>query len=68
MLLHFKASKVRLILAPIIDGLRVKDILSFAKKYCRIKDYLPEYKKNKMPNRTFLCNLGMYIIYANFSE
>jgi hypothetical protein len=36
----------------------VKGILKFARKSFDIDKYLPEYKKLKKPDRSWLCNVG----------
>ena len=41
-----------------VDGLRVKDILKFGREQIDLDKYLPEYKRNKLPDRAFLWNLG----------
>ena len=39
---------------------KIKDTLEFA----RIYRYLSEYKKNKLLDRTFLCNIGIYKFFG----
>ena len=45
-------------MVPMVDGLRVKDILKFGREQIDLDKYLSEYKRNKLPDRTFLWNLG----------
>ena len=37
-----------------VEGLRVKDIIIFARQHFNVDEYLSEYKKNKLPDRRFL--------------
>ena len=47
---------------PHIKGLRVADIIEFAKKHIDIMTYLPEYKTERYPSRSWIWNLGILII------
>lgn len=50
---------MRVIVVPQIEGLRVKDIVSFAKFHFDIDDYFAEGKSGIiLPSRTFICNIG----------
>jgi hypothetical protein len=48
---------VRVVQAPQIKGLEVREILSLGRKHIDLDDYLPEYTKGRVPNRSWLCNL-----------
>ena len=61
-----KNSQVKTIVVPMIKGLRVKDILKFAREKTDIDRYLPDYKANKLPDRAFLWNIDKYIKVSNF--
>ena len=47
-------SQDKTIVVPMINGLRVKDILKFAREKTDIDRFLPDYKANKLPDRAFL--------------
>jgi hypothetical protein len=49
-----KQGNLNPIKVPHLKGLRVKDILLFAKQQSNVEDYLPEYKNGKTPNRDWL--------------
>ena len=61
-----KNSQVKTIVVPMINGLRVKEILKFAREKTDIDRYLPDYKVNKLPGLAFLWNIGKYIKVSNF--
>ena len=39
---------------PMAGGRRVKDVIYFARQHVDIDRNLPEYKRNKLPDRRFL--------------
>ena len=43
---------------PQIKGLRVTEILTEARKYIEIDDYMPEMKDDELPNRDYVVNVG----------
>ena len=56
---------------PQIKGLRVSEILTEARKYIEIDDYMPEMKDDKLPDRDYVVNVGkqeptMIIISEHF--
>ena len=47
---------------PHINGLRIADIIAFAKDHFDIESYLPSFKDpNKLPDRSWVCNIGKKI-------
>ena len=45
-------------MVPHIEGLRIPEILEFARTYCEIDKYMPEYETDKYPSRKWICNVG----------
>ena len=66
--LHLKWSEVILTKVPQYEGLKVKDLLRFAKSKTEIDQFLPEYSYNKEPNREWLCNMINTLITDEFQE
>ena len=66
--LYIKWSEVIYINVPQYDGLRVKDILSFARSQFEIHKFLPDYEYNKEPNRDWLWNLINTIASESFNK
>ena len=54
---HLKYNQVKPKIVPMIEDLRVKDILLFARENVNIDKYLPAFNKNKVPDRSFLWNM-----------
>ena len=66
--LYIKWSEVIVINVPQYSGLRVKDLLNFAKSQFEIEKFLPDYDYNKDPNRDWLCNLINTVTHDKFNE
>ena len=66
--LHLKWSEVILTKVSQYEGLKVKDLLRFAKSKTEIDQFLPEYSYNKEPNREWLCNMINTLITDEFQE
>ena len=66
--LYIKCSNVAVIKVPHYKGLNVRDLLRFASSKVNIKDYLPDYKYIKEPNREWLCNVINSLIQEEFHE
>ena len=54
-----------------IKGLRVTEVLTEARKYIEIDDFMPKMKDDKLPNRDYVVNVGkqkptMIIISEHF--
>ena len=55
----FEETNLMLIQVPHLKGLKVTDILAFAKSKTEIEDYLPILKdKDKLPDRSLIWNIG----------
>ena len=59
---YVKWSEVKVINIPQYEGLTVNDLIKFAESEFDIDKFLPEYDYDKVPNRTWLCNLINTII------
>ena len=64
---YIKWDNVRVTKIPQYKGLRVKDILLFAKPKIDIERYLPDYEYSKEPNREWLCNLVNSLFHYDFT-
>ena len=60
-LLYVRRSAVKIILVPQIKGTTTKDVISFALQNFELNKYLPIYNKLRLPNRSWLCNLGRHL-------
>ena len=60
-----KGVDVKVMQVPHFEGLRVKEILHWARQHTAIEDYLPELKPPKFISRDWLCNVGMALCIAN---
>ena len=67
-MLYTKWKNVKIVHVSQYQGLRVKEILSFAKTKVHISKYLPDYEYNKDPNRTWLWNVVNLLIHDEFKE
>ena len=45
---------------PMLDGLRIDDIIYMARLHYEIDQYLPELNHRKKPSREFVWNIGEY--------
>ena len=45
-------------MVPHIEGLRIPEILEFARDHCDVDKYMPEYQSDKYPSRKWICNVG----------
>ena len=52
-------NQIKIIEVPHIEGLRIPDLLAFARKHWDIDLYLPNYDWEKYPSRAWICNIGM---------
>ena len=50
--------KVKFAMVPHIEGLRIPEILDFARKHCEIDRYMPDFEPDKYPSRKWICNVG----------
>ena len=66
--LYIKWKEVKLVHVPQYKGLRVKEILIYAKTKVNISRYLPDYEYNKDPNRIWLWNVVNSLIPDDFKE
>ena len=51
-------NQVKIIEVPHIEGLRIPEILTFARRHWNIDSYLPEYECEKYPSRKWIWNVG----------
>ena len=58
---YIKWSEMKIIKVPHLEGLRVKDILNWAREIVEIDRYIPDYDYQKEPNREWFINL-VYIL------
>mmetsp|Transcript_24092 Transcript_24092/g.27791 ORF Transcript_24092/g.27791 Transcript_24092/m.27791 type:complete len:141 (-) Transcript_24092:215-637(-) len=54
---YIHCSDVKVIKVPHLEGLRVSDILKYARRTFNIDAFLPEFAYDKEPNRDWLCNI-----------
>ena len=66
--LYLKCNKIKVIKEPMYEGLRVKDLLKFAKTKWSIDEYLPDYVYSKEPNKEWLCNIINTLIPEDFYQ
>ena len=65
---YIKWVNVKVTKIPQYKGLRVKDILLFAKSKIDIERYLPDYEYSKEPNREWLCNFVNSLLHDDFTH
>ena len=59
---YVKNSALKVIQVPHLPGLKINDILSFAREKLEIDQYLQKFKQqDKTPDRTWLCNLSKHM-------
>ena len=51
-------NEVKIIEVPHIEGLRIPEILNFARRHWNIGKYLPEYEWEKYSSRKWIWNVG----------
>uniref|UniRef100_A0A7S3JAA4 Uncharacterized protein n=1 Tax=Euplotes harpa TaxID=151035 RepID=A0A7S3JAA4_9SPIT len=61
-------SEVKVIKVPHLEGLRVSDILQFARRSFNMNQFLPEFSYDKEPNRDWLCNLVNTAVEEKFKN
>ena len=66
--LHLKWSEVIATKVPQYNGLKVRDLLRFARTKVKIDEFLPEYSYTKEPNREWLCNVINTLITYYFKK
>ena len=66
--LYVKTNKVVVLNVPQYEGLRVRDLLRFARSKLDIDKYLPDYEYHKEPNREWFCNLLNILVQKEFNE
>ena len=66
--LHLKWSEVIATKVPQYGGLKVRDLLRFARTKVKIDEFLPEYSYTKEPNREWLCNVINTLITDDFKK
>ena len=66
--LYVKCKDVKIVHVPHYKGLRVKEILNYAKSKVHILNYMPHYKYNKDLNRTWLWNVVNSLIPDEFKS
>ena len=66
--LYVKCKDVKIVHVPHYKGLRVKEILNYAKSKVHILKYMPDYEYNKDPNRTWLWNVVNSLIPDEFKS
>ena len=65
---YVKCSEVKVIRVPHLEGLRVKDILHWARERVEIDRYIPNYEYQKEPNREWFVNLVNTLLEEEFKE
>ena len=65
---YVKWSEVKVIKVPHLQGLRVKDILNWARERVEIDRYIPDYDYQKEPNREWFLNLVNTLLEDDFKD
>ena len=65
---YVRCSAVNIINVPHYKGLRVRDIVDFARTKVNITSYLPDYNYVKDPNREWVWNIVNSLIPKEFQE
>ena len=65
---YVQNSKLKVLQVSQIEGLRLVNTVEFADKKINIKEYFPTFKnQNKLPDRSWVCNLGKEHNYNEFT-
>ena len=65
---HLKSKDVTVWHVPQILGLKISQLLEFARSRVDIDSYLPDYDYKKEPNRQWVCNVINSLINKDFQE
>ena len=65
---YVKCTTVKVVRVPHLEGLRIKDILSWARERIDIDRYIPDYDYQKEPNRELFVNLVNTLLEEEFKE
>ena len=60
------SKNIKVVKAPHIDKLSIKEIIAWGRENTDIDSYLPTYSYDKYPNRDWLCNVLNTIAYDKF--
>ena len=55
---YLRCEDVKTMRVPHFKGLKIEDVIDFARSKVPIDDYLPILAKGKLPNRDWMINVG----------